>query len=88
MNSTLLQNASKVIPIPQVLINVVRLRVRQLTRGSRPLIEVPPGMGFSDIALTEVAHEKLTYAKDEPTPDAASAPIVSFPTSSPRKKAA
>ena len=38
MNSQLLDDASKVIPDPQVLINVVSKRVKQLGAGSTPLV--------------------------------------------------
>ena len=46
MHPTLLKNASIVVPNAQLLINIVRQRVRQLIRGHRPLIEAAPGMGF------------------------------------------
>ena len=61
MSSTLLEEAFKVIPSQQVLVNVVSKRVRQLTSGHRPMVETGPRMGFSDIALTEIIEGKLTY---------------------------
>jgi DNA-directed RNA polymerase subunit omega len=61
MTAQLLEDASKKIPVPQVLINVVSRRVRQLSAGHRPLIEASPRMGFSDVALTEIIQGKLTY---------------------------
>lgn len=61
MSSTLLEEAFKVIPSQQVLVNVVSKRVRQLTAGHRPMVETGPRMGFSDIALTEIIQGKLTY---------------------------
>jgi len=61
MTAQLLEDAAKKIPIPQVLINVVSRRVRQLSAGHRPLIETTPRMGFSDIALSEIIQGKLTY---------------------------
>lgn len=61
MNSQLVDQAAKVIPSPQTLINVVSRRVRQLSQGHRPLIEPGPRMGFSDIALKEIIDGKLTY---------------------------
>lgn len=64
MTSHLLDDASKIITSPQVLINVVSKRVRQLSQGHRPLIEVGPRMGLSDIALTEIIDGKLTYKED------------------------
>jgi DNA-directed RNA polymerase subunit omega len=61
MTASLIEEASKKIPVPQVLINVISRRVRQLSAGHRPLIETTPRMGFSDIALTEVIQGKLTF---------------------------
>ena len=61
MTAQLLEEASKKITVPQVLINVVSRRVRQLSAGHRPLIETTPRMGFSDIALTEIIQGKLAY---------------------------
>ena len=62
MQSHLLEEASKVITNPQILVNVISRRVRQLTLGHRPLVEVvSTRMGFCDIALTEVIKGKLSY---------------------------
>ena len=61
MTSQLVEQASKVITSPQLLINVVSKRVRQLTQGHRPLIDAGPRMCASDIALTEIIEGKLSY---------------------------
>jgi DNA-directed RNA polymerase subunit omega len=61
MTSQLLEEASKTVTNPQVLINVVSRRVRQLTQGHRPLINAGPRMGFADIALSEIISGKLNY---------------------------
>jgi DNA-directed RNA polymerase subunit omega len=61
MTSTLLEEAFKVIPSQQLLVNVVSKRVRQLTAGHRPMVETGPRMGFSDIALTEIIQGKLNF---------------------------
>ena len=74
MTSQLLDDASKVIPSQQVLVNVVSRRVRQLTSGHRPLIEVGVRMGFSDIALKEIIEGKITYEMIVPEIDPALAP--------------
>ncbi len=51
-----------VITNPQILINVISRRVKQLIAGHRPLVEVDSvHMGFCDIALTEVIKRKLSY---------------------------
>jgi len=61
MQSHLLEEASKIIPDQQKLINVVSKRVRQLSQGHRPLVEVLPRMVYSDIALKELITGKLTF---------------------------
>jgi len=89
MNATLLKSALVVIPNPQLLVNVVRQRVRQLIRGHRPLILTAPGIGFADVALNEVIAKKLSYEiVPGLKPDSSFAPIVAFPTVPPEKKAA
>lgn len=61
MTSSLLEEAFKIIPSHQVLVNVVSKRVRQLSAGHRPMIETGPRMGFSDIALSEIIQGKLVW---------------------------
>jgi DNA-directed RNA polymerase subunit omega len=63
MNSQLLDEASKVIHEPQVLINMVSKRVRQLSAGSRAMVSVEGRMGLADIALAEIAQGKLILAQ-------------------------
>jgi DNA-directed RNA polymerase subunit omega len=65
MNSNLLDAASKVIPLPELLVNMVSRRVRQLNQGHRPLVAAPPGMGIADIALSEIIEGKLTSRPTE-----------------------
>jgi len=60
MNIVYIEAASKVITNKQQLINMVNKRVRQLSAGSRPLIETNLSMGLADIALSEIAEGKLT----------------------------
>jgi DNA-directed RNA polymerase subunit omega len=62
MNAQLLEDAAKIITEPQVLINAVSRRVRQLTAGSRPMVEVELRMGLADIALMEIVKGKLAVA--------------------------
>jgi hypothetical protein len=40
---------------------MVSRRVRQFTLGHRPLVEFVPGLGYADIALTEIANGKLGF---------------------------
>ena len=61
MQAHLLEQAAKVITCPQVLVNVISRRVRQLTNGHTPLLKVEVGMGFADTALSEVISGKITY---------------------------
>ena len=61
MQSLLLDQASKLIPDQQKLINIVSKRVRQLSQGHRPLVQITPRMVYSDIALKELIDGKLTY---------------------------
>ncbi len=65
MNSQFLDEALKVIHEPQVLINMVSKRVRQLSAGSRAMVDVEGRMGLSDIALAEIAQGKLILASPE-----------------------
>ena len=67
MSSYLLEEASKVIPNTAVLINLVSKRVRQLTNGQRPLVEIGPRMSNADIALQEIIEHKLVYEATEPS---------------------
>jgi DNA-directed RNA polymerase subunit omega len=60
MNIIYIEEAAKVITNKQQLVNMVSKRVRQLSAGSRPMIEVDLKMGLSDIALAEIAAGKLT----------------------------
>jgi DNA-directed RNA polymerase subunit omega len=61
MTTQLLQEAAQVIPNQQLLINVVSKRVRQLSLGHRPMVEITPRMSLTDIALKEIIAGKLAY---------------------------
>src|SRR6476619_4898086 len=61
MTAQLLQEAAKVIPNQQLLINVVSKRVRQLGIGHRPVGEATPRSSLADIALKEIIAGKLTF---------------------------
>lgn len=60
MNAVLLDEASKTITETPILINMVSRRVRELSAGSRPMVEVEPHMGLADIALLEITKGKLS----------------------------
>ncbi len=61
MKPELVELASKIIPEPQMLINVVSRRVAQLNEGRSPLVPTTPHMGNANIALTEIIEGKLVY---------------------------
>lgn len=61
MRDDYLNNALVVIDDPNILINVVSRRVKQLRRGGRPLVESLEKLSFEDIALREVAEGKISY---------------------------
>ncbi|HEV3271776.1 MAG TPA: DNA-directed RNA polymerase subunit omega [Candidatus Methylacidiphilales bacterium] len=87
MKQTLVQDALKVVQSPQVLVNIVSKRVRQLGQGFRPLIAYDPKLTFMDVALKEIAEGKLGYEMIE-VPSAAGAFAVPAPTKRSRKSAA
>ena len=62
MRDEYIRDAQKVIQDPNVLINVVSRRVKQLRRGSRPLVESLEKLSPEDIALREVIEGKISYA--------------------------
>ena len=59
MNIVYIEAAAKVITNKQQLINMVSKRVRQLSAGSRPMVETNLSMGLADVALAEIAAGKL-----------------------------
>jgi DNA-directed RNA polymerase subunit omega len=61
MKSKYLEPAQQRIPSPELLVNVVSRRVRQLAQGHRPLTQTDARMDFSEIALKEISEGKLTF---------------------------
>lgn len=61
MRDEYVKAALKVIDDPNVLVNVVSLRVKQLKRGSRALVESLEKLSAEDTALREIAERKITY---------------------------
>jgi DNA-directed RNA polymerase subunit omega len=68
MKQALVQDALKVVHSPQVLVNIISRRVRQLGQGFRPLVIVDPKLTFMDVALQEVAEGKLGFEMLEVVP--------------------
>jgi len=69
MNSKYLAAAQQQVPNPELLINLVSRRVRQLAQGHRPLTVTDPRMDFADIALKEIGEGKLNYELEPLEPD-------------------
>jgi len=64
VNSEFVKQAAAKVGNPNVLVNIISRRVRQLTSGGaagRPLIEQTPGMGIADVALAKLIEEKMDY---------------------------
>ena len=65
MKPHLVKEASKVIQDPQILINVVSRRVRQLNSGRQPLVNsTGERLGIADLALLEIIEGKVVYDQD------------------------
>jgi len=71
MNAELCRKAAEKVGNPNVLVNLVSRRVRQLNAGGgglgRPLVDMPAGTGMADIALTEILQEKIGWEMPELT---------------------
>jgi DNA-directed RNA polymerase subunit omega len=61
MRDDYFKGALAVITDPNVLINVVSRRVKQLRRGHRPLVESLEKLDPEDIALREVVEGRISY---------------------------
>ena len=61
MREEYLRQAQKIIPDPNILINVVSRRVKQLKYGARPTVESLEKLSLEDIALLEVIKGNLNY---------------------------
>ena len=64
INTVLLDKASKVIPNPNILVNLVSKRVKQLRDGSTPLVQSLERLTLEDTALREIIEGKITYNLD------------------------
>lgn len=65
MKAELVKQALARVGNPNLLVNLVSRRVRQLASGGgplgRPLIAETAGLGFADIALTEIVEGRITF---------------------------
>jgi DNA-directed RNA polymerase subunit omega len=65
LNTELCRKALEKVGNPNILVNLLSRRVRQLNSGggglSRPLVEHAETMGAGDIALSEIIEDKITF---------------------------
>ena len=69
MNAELTRKALEKVGNPNVLVNLISRRVRQLNAGSgrmsRPLVTETGNLGAADIALLEIIEEKIGFDMPE-----------------------
>lgn len=69
LNSELAKKALEKVGNPNVLVNLVSRRVRQLSSGagaiSRPLVADAAHLGAADVALREIIEEKIGFDMPE-----------------------
>jgi len=61
MRDDYIKEALGIISDPNILINVVSRRVKQLKRGNRPLVESLEKLSPEDIALREIIEGKISF---------------------------
>lgn len=61
MNTKYLEEALRRVANPDLLVNIVSRRVRQLAQGHRPLTQTEPRMDHADVALKEISEGKIGY---------------------------
>ena len=66
MRDDYLQQAQSIIPDPNILINVVSRRVKQLKYGQKPLVESLERLSPEDVALREIIEGKIDYELYDP----------------------
>ena len=61
MREDYIKGALKMVDDPNILVNLVSLRVKQLKRGNRPLVESLEKLSPEDTALREIMEGKISY---------------------------
>jgi DNA-directed RNA polymerase subunit omega len=61
MRDDYIKDALKAVNDPNILINVVSRRVKQLKRGNRPLVESLEKLSPEDVALREIIEGKISH---------------------------
>ena len=83
LNAELAKKALEIVGNPNVLVNLISRRVRQLNSGggknSRPLVADTGNMGVADIALLEIVEGKMGFELPE-------LEVLSRPVAKKRKK--
>jgi len=78
LNAELCKKALEKVGNPNILVNLISRRVRQLNSGggglSRPLVADTTNLGIADIALLEIIEEKMGWEMPEPVELAKPAP--------------
>jgi DNA-directed RNA polymerase subunit omega len=69
MNAVLVQKALAMVPNPQVLVNMISQRVRQLNSGGggkcRPMLAEVGNLSAADVALLEIIEGKMGFEVEE-----------------------
>ena len=69
MNATLVKKALEKVLNPNILVNLISQRVRQLNSGGggncRPLVADTANLGAADIALREIIEDKMSFEMPE-----------------------
>lgn len=73
MRDEYLSKAQEVIKDPNILINVVSRRSKQLKYGMKPLVESLEKLEPEDIALREIIEGKISYELYDPAEEAEAA---------------
>jgi len=78
LNAELCRKALEKVGNPNILVNLVSKRVRQLNSaggtGSRPLVDSTANLGAGDIALTELVYDKMDWEPIAAPPEELTAP--------------
>jgi len=61
MRDDYIKQAAEKITDPNILTNLVSLRVKQLKQGNRPLVESLEKLSPEDTALREIIEDKISY---------------------------
>jgi len=70
LNAELCKKALEMVGNPNILVNLISRRVRQLNSGagglSRPMVADAANLGIADIALLEIIEDKMGWELPEP----------------------